>query len=103
MAAFAASVAALAAAGLETQSVSSVQLHDSLGSLKQIIEESRTVNKEPELFTFGLLAEFDIKQLAALAAPRPVKLVEPSDRVKAELADLNQWYGVFGKEVKVVD
>jgi hypothetical protein len=98
-----ASLAALAAAGLETQSVSSVQLHDSLGSLKQIIEESRTVNKEPELFTFGLLAEFDIKQLAALAAPRPVKLVEPSDRAKAELADLNQWYGVFGKEVKVVD
>jgi len=33
------------------------------------------VELSPELFCFGLLEHFDVKQLAALVAPRPVALV----------------------------
>lgn len=93
----------LVAAGLEPYSIGRLELHDCLGSLKQIVEESRQVNQAPELFTFGLLAEFDIKQLAALAIPRSVQLVKPSDRAKTELTSLSDFYGVFGKQSKVVE
>jgi hypothetical protein len=98
-----ASLAALVAAGIEPMSIGLLELHDCYGSLKEIIEESRAVNQAPELFTFGLLAEFDIKQLVALVAPRPVQLVKPSDRAKQELAGLSNWYGLLGKPFRVVE
>ena len=43
-------------------------------SLKQVIEKNLTVEQAPELFCFGLLERFDMPQLLALAAPRPVHL-----------------------------
>ena len=51
-----------------------------LGSLKDIIEKNRGVNQWPELFCFGLLQEFDVKQLTALVAPWPVVVVKADER-----------------------
>jgi dienelactone hydrolase len=88
----------LVAAGLATESIGGVELQGTLGSLKEIIEQNRTVEQMPELFCLGLLEVFDIKQLAALAAPRPVRLVGASARAQAELAGLKSWYNVLGSE-----
>lgn len=89
-------VIALVAAALEGKSINGVELHGSLGSLKQVIEENRPVTASPELFCFGLLEEFDIAQLAAVVAPNTVKFVNPSDRVKKELAGLKAFYAALG-------
>jgi hypothetical protein len=67
------STVALVAAALEEKAIAELELHGSLGSLKEILEQNRTVEQMPELFCFGLLEEFDIKQLEALAAPRSVR------------------------------
>ena len=68
-----------------------------LGSLKEVIETNLAFPKAPELFCFGLLRDFDVLQLAALVAPRPVVFVKPSDRAKAELAGLKAWYATLGQ------
>jgi hypothetical protein len=86
------SLMALVAAALEPAAVESVELRKSYGSLKEIIEQNLGVNEAPELFCFGLLEQFDILQLAALAAPTRVRFAEPSDRAKIELAPLRAWY-----------
>jgi dienelactone hydrolase len=90
------SVAALVAAGLEEQAIARIELTESLGSLKEVIEKNSTFDQSPELFCFGLLQDFDVRQLAALVAPRPVKFVQPSDRVKAEVEPLRAWYETLG-------
>jgi len=94
---------ALVAAALEQEAIGRVELDDSLGSLKEVIEENRTVREMPELFCFGLLELFDIKHLAALVAPRPVIFHEPSDRAKTELADLAPWYRLLGSPFEPYD
>jgi len=86
----------LVAAALETDAIARVELHGSLGSLKEVIEQNWGANQKPELLCFGLLEAFDIKQVAALVAPRPVKFATPSDRVRKELAGLNDWYRTLG-------
>ncbi|MBI1901295.1 MAG: acetylxylan esterase [Planctomycetia bacterium] len=91
------SLYALVAAALEKNAIAGVTLHGSLGSLKEVIEQNGQVDKTPELFCFGLLERFDIKQLAALAAPGRVQLVAPSERARAELADLKKIYDLLGK------
>ena len=90
------SLFALVAAGLEPQAVGQVELHGSLGSLREVIEQNWSVTEKPELFCFGLLETFDVKQLAALVAPRPVRFVNPSERAKTELSGLAAWYGLWG-------
>ena len=92
------SLLALVAAALEEKAVAGVELHGSLGSLKEVIERDWSVNQKPELFCFGLLEAFDLKQIAALVAPRPVKFAGPSDRVKKEMAALGAWYKLLGGE-----
>jgi hypothetical protein len=67
------SLAALVAAGVETKAIAGLELHGSLNSLKNIIEQDQTVDKMPEMFCFGLLEVFDVKPLEALVAPREVK------------------------------
>lgn len=94
------SVFTLVAAALEENAIGSVELHGALGSLKQVIEQNWSVNEKPELFCFGLLEKFDVKQLVALAAPRRVSLPQPTDRIKTELADLTDWYKLFGVEYR---
>ncbi|MDY0169186.1 MAG: acetylxylan esterase [Thermoguttaceae bacterium] len=89
---------ALIAAALEEKAIGSVELHGSLGSLREVVEQNWTVNQKPELFCFGLLEAFDVKQLAALVAPRPARFMAPSERAKNELAGLAGWYQLWGIE-----
>lgn len=91
-----ASVTALAAAGMTKDSFASVTLHDPLGSLKEIVEKNSSFEQMPELFCFGLLEQFDVKQLGALVAPRRLKIVNAGERAKQELAGLKKWYGILG-------
>lgn len=71
-----ASLVALVAASLETRSVAGLQLHQPMATLKDLIEKGVGVDKMPEMFCFGLLREFDMKGLVALAAPRPVDIIK---------------------------
>ncbi|MBM4076510.1 MAG: hypothetical protein FJ267_12835 [Planctomycetes bacterium] len=64
------SLATLVASALEPDSISEIELHKSLRSLKQVIEKNMGVNEIPEYFCFGLLEFFDIPQLTALTTPR---------------------------------
>ena len=67
------SLAALVASALEPSAISGLRLEESFGSLREIVERDFGVDQAPELFCFGLLEAFDIKQLVALAAPTPVE------------------------------
>ena len=67
-----ASVFSTVAAALEEKSIAGLELRNPLGSLKEIIAKNVGVNQQPELFCFGLLEQFDVPQLRALVAPRPV-------------------------------
>jgi hypothetical protein len=92
------SLIALVAAALEQKAIESVELHGSPGSLKEVIERNDIYDTAPEAFCFGLLEAFDFKQLAGLCAPRPVRFVDPSERVKTEMADLKKWYTAYGSD-----
>ncbi len=92
------SVITLAAAALDDKAIGRVELVAPLGSLKEIIEANRGFNESPELFCFGLLKEFDVKDLAVLVAPRPVVVRNANDRARKELATLSGWYRELGSE-----
>ncbi len=87
-----ASLVALAAAGLEEKAIAGLEIHRPYGSLKEVIEQNLGVNQAPELFCFGLLESFDVRQLAALAAPRPLVVHGASDRARQELGPLRERY-----------
>jgi dienelactone hydrolase len=93
------STIALVAAGLEEQAIASLEIHDPLGSLKEVIEQNWKFDQKPELFCFGLLEAFDIKHLLALVAPRPVAVIQASDRAKTELNVMGQWSATLGAAV----
>ena len=63
------SVAGLIAAALEPSLFSSVSTPGGLETLHDVINKNWAVNQKPELFCFGLLAEFDVPQIKALAQP----------------------------------
>jgi hypothetical protein len=65
------SLAALiaAASGEDDERPLQLVLHGSLGSLRDIVEKSWSVNDYPEMFCFGLLAHCDIEDLIELAKP----------------------------------
>jgi hypothetical protein len=86
------------AAALEEQAIGSVELHNPMTSLKELIEQNATVEQKPEQFCFGLLAAMDIKQIAAIVAPRPVRFIKTADRAKQALAGLGDFYRMLGKE-----
>jgi dienelactone hydrolase len=67
-----ASLIALTAAALEEKAISGVDCHDPMRSLKEALTRNLTIEDTPELFNFGLLERFDIPQIEALIAPRPV-------------------------------
>ena len=91
-------VIALAAAALEEKAIGRIELISPLGSLKELIEQNKTFDQSPELFCFGLLERFDMKDLAALVAPRPVTVREPGERARKELGALAALYKSFGVE-----
>ncbi|REK09870.1 MAG: hypothetical protein DWQ37_17325 [Planctomycetota bacterium] len=67
-----ASAVALVAAALEPQAIAGVEAVDGLTSFRELINRDVPVEKMPELFAFGLLAECDVPQLVALCAPGSV-------------------------------
>jgi hypothetical protein len=89
-------MAALVAAALEVDAINDVELTGSLASLTQLIEQDKTVEEFPELFAFGLLAEFDVPSIAALIAPRRVTFRDAGDRMRREFAPLKKLYSVLG-------
>jgi hypothetical protein len=88
------SVAALVACASAPGAFEKLRLINSFGSLKQLIEQNRTVDQMPELFCFGLLDVCDIRQLVAMAAPTPVQFVEPDS--DDPFKGLSDWYALFG-------
>jgi hypothetical protein len=62
----------LVAAALEPDAVAGLVQREAMGSLREVITGNLTVMDRPEQFCFGLLREFDVPQLQALVAPRPV-------------------------------
>jgi hypothetical protein len=91
-----ASMAALVAAAIEPAAIGGAELSGALASLKQLIDDDKTVETLPELFAFGLLAEFDIRHFVALSAPRPVSFRDANERARQELAGLDAWYALWG-------
>lgn len=87
---------ALVAAGLDDAAIDELTVRNALGSLKELIESKQDYQRSPELFCFGLLGDFDIRQLVALAAPRKVSIPSPSERAGRELAGLKAWYATWG-------
>jgi hypothetical protein len=70
-----ASVFSTVAAALEEKAIAALEVHRPLGSLKEIIGQNLGVDRQPEMFCFGLLEQFDVPQLRALVAPRPVTII----------------------------
>ena len=65
------SVAARLAA-VQSNAISALKLHDPMESLKEVIRENKGANHMPEMMCFGLLESFDLPQIEALIAPRPL-------------------------------
>ncbi|MBX7167671.1 MAG: acetylxylan esterase [Pirellulales bacterium] len=63
------SLIAQVAAACAPDRFAQVSTQDALGSLHQVIENNWSVDLFPELFCFGLLAEFDVPELLQLADP----------------------------------
>jgi hypothetical protein len=66
---------ALIAAALEP-AIKEVELNQPLSTLREVIEKDWTMDKTPEMFCFGLLAEFDLKDIEAMVEPRFVTTVK---------------------------
>ena len=66
------SLIALVAAALEPDAISGVELHDSWRTLREVFERNVSAQQMPEMFTFGLLEEFDVPQIEQLVSPRVV-------------------------------
>jgi dienelactone hydrolase len=92
------STIATIAAAIDAKAIGTLELHEPLGSFKEILETNRVVATTPELFCFGLLEHFDTADLAALVAPRPVSVKKPSDRVTKDWAGLAARYKAMGKD-----
>lgn len=66
------SLASLVGAALEATAVSGVVLEESFNTLAEIVVRDITARQAPEFFCFGLFESFDIPEIQALVAPRPV-------------------------------
>lgn len=95
------SLIALVASTLESRAIASLELHDSFGSLKEIIEQDWTVNQAPEVFCFGLLDAVDIRHLTALTSPRPVTFQHASARLQKELTGLQPLFEGRGSSLEL--
>jgi hypothetical protein len=91
------SLIAICGAAICPGAISAAELNGSFGSLKEIIEQNKGVNEAPELFCFGLLERFDIRQLTALCVPRKVSFPDASARVRQELKDLPALYSLLNE------
>jgi len=92
------SLIALSAAALNETTIDGIELQHSLASLKELIERNTMADEAAEMFCFGLLEEFDISQMMALVAPRPVVVHDPLSPHRWELRALHRWYATLGIE-----
>ncbi|MEQ8790413.1 MAG: hypothetical protein RIC55_29225 [Pirellulaceae bacterium] len=79
-------VVALVAGAVEDKAIEAIDVYRPLGSFKQLLDENETTRQMPEMFCFGLLAEFDVLHIAALARGK-VRFHNPSPRAAKDLAD----------------
>lgn len=91
------SLIALVASAFDTDAIQGISVRNSLASLRQIIEKGVRVDQQPELFCFGLLQQFDIKHLAALTFPKHLHFAAATDRLKKELAEVNDLAVTLGQ------
>lgn len=66
------SLIALVAAALEPDAISGVELTGGWRTLREVLDRNLSAEDMPEMFPFGLLAEFDVAQIEHLVRPRPV-------------------------------
>lgn len=66
------SLIALVAAALEPDAISGVELNGGWHTLREVLDRNLSAEEMPEMFAFGLLAEFDVPQIERLVHPRPV-------------------------------
>ena len=66
------SLIALVAAALEPDAISGVELTGGWRTLREVLTRNISAEEMPEMFAFGLLAEFDVPQMERLVQPRPV-------------------------------
>ncbi len=81
-------VVGLVALATNRNLIQEIEMHNGLGSLHQVIENNWTVEKYPEQFAFGLLQQFDLRQLVAALPKHKITWVEPDTRVKDEMKGL---------------
>ncbi len=62
------SLIALVAAAIEPDAIAGVRTHGAWASLRAVFDQNLSAQDMPEMFPFGLLAEFDIPEIAALGA-----------------------------------
>ena len=76
------SMIALVSAALNPGVTSGLELRQAWKSLREIIRLNMKAEDAPEQFCFGLLKEFDVPQLVALAGPQPVAFDAPERNKK---------------------
>ena len=69
------SLSTLIAGALETEAIAGVHLEEAFSSLNEIIERDLDASQAPELFCFGLRKAFEIEDIEALVAPRPLQVI----------------------------
>jgi dienelactone hydrolase len=97
------SVIAAVAAALGSRRVDELIALDLPASLKLLIEERREYDACPELFAFGLLEQFDVREILGMTAARRILLVQPSGgaaRVQQELGPVVEFSRRLAVEVK---
>ncbi len=97
-------IAALVATALEEKISGAIAVEVPV-SLKLLIENKVPYNDCPSLFCFGLLEEFDVRELIGLIIPRQVSLICPEgdpSRVNEELAPVRKLYKlVTGTDIEI--
>jgi dienelactone hydrolase len=95
-------VIAAVAAALDERRVEELLTVALPASLKLLIEERVEYADCPELFCFGLLEQFDIREILGMAAARKITLWDtagPPERVEHELAALTTFAALVGIDV----
>lgn len=95
----ASSLIVLTAAALDDGAIDEVTAIETLPSLKLLIEDKIDYAPCPQLFCFGLLERFDVRELIAMCLPRKVRLIRPAgpaDRIERELASLDDLADAIG-------
>ena len=76
------SMIALVAVASEPGVTSGLELRQAWKSLREIIHQDMKAEDAPEQFCFGLLKEFDVSQLVAMASPQPVVFDDSERKAK---------------------